>query len=454
MGIFSKKQKADSNSNSDQLLCPNCGYKLNPGDQFCTNCGQKVTTPNVDGNSSAEDEKAIVPQSGPNSPVSVDAFMSVDFLPVQKANEILHTDYISYPLGSIASFAGAAADLGGVFASLSQMGAHSGNLFRVTFDERLGPLVKAKNQGPNAYRAMTSHGGQFTSQAVLRPDEAEHVQQLASNASSMCMAIALAAINQTLGEVLKAQKDIINFLEVDKQAKLKSELIALTDIMQDYHLNKDNPAFISNREHQVAEVRRDAEQNIIFYKDRIDQQFLSQPLFHVNTEKTANDIQGQFKLYQLALYLYSFASFMDIMLLENFKEEYLQAVEKKIADYISEFDEFYNSTCEKLDHYVRTSVQSTLVKGISIASSKVGDVVGSTDRFKSIDKSLHAGGQKLKDFNDTMNQRTISVFFENNDSGIEMFRKNISLVNMLYNHPLEMVIYGDDLYVKEIGTND
>ena len=448
MGLFTRNKNTSENENA--FFCTKCGSRVNATDVFCKNCGQKVMLPASDSsaNTMVSNRPSIPDQPQMSTVVTPDTFMSVDFLPARTADSILKAEYISYPLGSLASLASAASGLGGVFASLSQFGAKSGNLFRVTFE---GGLAKAKGQGIGAYRGFTQGAnGRITSHAVLRPAEAESVTKLASSASSVFLAIAIFAINQTLGQVLNAQKDIINFLEVDKQAKLKSELIFLTDVMKDYQYNKDNPNYITNREQQVAEIKRDAEQNIIFYKERINQKFVSQPLFHINTEKVANDVQTQFKLYQLSLYLYAYASFLDIMLLENFQEDYLNGVESKITDYKNEFDEFYQATCDKMDRFVRTSVQSTLMKGVSIASNKVGDVADKTNRLGKLAKSLHTGGNKLHDFNEDINKKTISIFFENNDSGIDIFQTNIHQINVLSNRPVEMVFAGESLYVKEL----
>ena len=77
--------------------------------------------------------------------------------------------------------------------------------------------------------------------------EVQGAARNASTISMMFMALAIMAVNKSLKEVAQNQKAILTFLEVDKQTKLKGDLIVLSDILADYHLNWDNRQYCSSR---------------------------------------------------------------------------------------------------------------------------------------------------------------------------------------------------------------
>ena len=52
-------------------------------------------------------------------------------------------------------------------------------------------------------------------------------------------------------------------------------------------------------------------------------------------------VDENFKEYQLSLYLHSFSSFLEVMLLGNFDKDYIESVKSKIDEYILKYKELY-----------------------------------------------------------------------------------------------------------------
>lgn len=123
----------------------------------------------------------------------------------------------------------------------------------------------------------------------------------------------------------------------------------------------------------------------------------------IHSDQTVNKqlqaVQDQFKDYQLALYTLAFSSFLDVMLVGNYDKEYLSGISEKLDDYSMKYRELYTQCYEEISGYSSTSIQSSLLKGLSKTTKAVGKiveripVVGDTQA----DETLIAAGEKLGD---------------------------------------------------------
>ena len=52
-------------------------------------------------------------------------------------------------------------------------------------------------------------------------------------------------------------------------------------------------------------------------------------------------LQTQLRDYQLALYLYAYSTFQEVMLLGNFEKDYLDSVEQRISEYTYQYRSLY-----------------------------------------------------------------------------------------------------------------
>lgn len=373
--------------------------------------------------------------------------MSVDSYPIVSVDKDLSVGHITYSFAEIAS-------LGSVFSALPAALApvlsskQSGQLYRVIFPKGVSGELLRKKDGDLIGTIVDK--GSFTGQAILKEAGTKDVVGMMSQSSMLFMALALTAVTKTLENVLEAQQEIIGFLEADKQSKLKADLLTLTDIMSNYKYNWNNAQFKANRDMQLLDIKRDAEANIIFYRDRIRARFDAKESFiHIETEKVFNDLYSIFRYYQLALYLFAYSSFLEIMLLENFDSAYLQSIEGRINKYAEEYNSFYQECNAKLERYVNTSVQSVLLKGTSIAHKAVGEAIAKTKLGKTqIDEFFIDNGTKLQDVRNRMNDKLLQAFSANEQSGIDLFMRNIETVDRLYNKQTELLFDQDNIYLN------
>ena len=104
--------------------------------------------------------------------------------------------------------------------------------------------------------------------------------------------------------------------------------------MSNFKYNWDNEKYKTNKHILVQQIKKESETSIILYRDQIAKKLKKRSLIHSDQEVKAvlNKLQAQFKDYQLALYLYSYSTFLEVLLLGNFGKGYLNSVEHRIAE--------------------------------------------------------------------------------------------------------------------------
>lgn len=381
-----------------------------------------------------------------------------DFLQLTQANDLVvknidslaPSECVTFPLADLASLGTVFSSLPTAFSSVAQAAGNGKVLYEATFPVA-GKLAEAKD-GSGFLGAIVGKKG-VVGQA--RFHEVKGAAEAAGGASMMFMALAIMAINKSLKDISENQKEIISFLEVDKQTQLKGDLIILSDIIEDYQHNWNNSQYRSNREMQVLDIKRSAEQNILFYREMIEKKLGKQAFVHLDTTKTLNETQSKFRYYKLALYLYAFASFLDIMLLENFDSAYLDSVVSKIKRYSLEYDQFFEKSVESVERYVSSSLQARALQGLAIAGKFAGEQIAripdKENKIKIDDKLISESG-KLDKFNAEAIARTVSSFTAVEDSGIQMFSDKIVLINRIHNEPLRIMFDGENIYLPAGAT--
>ena len=143
----------------------------------------------------------------------------------------------------------------------------------------------------------------------------------------------------------------------------------LMDILEGYKHNWDNAQYIQNHHMKVLDIKQSAEKNIIFYQEQIAAAIKKMPAIHldqaVNTAIT--DLEKHFSQYRMGLYLFAFSSFLEVMLLGNFRQAYLDQVSAKVQEYNQRYQSQYSECCEMIKSYSSESVETKVLAGIGNA---------------------------------------------------------------------------------------
>ncbi|MCR4683084.1 MAG: hypothetical protein K5647_07075 [Clostridiales bacterium] len=384
---------------------------------------------------------------GPLQKHSLMKSIGAESLEIKKYDEIITPDTITFPVADIASLGTAFSGLSAVFSVLSKATQATGDLYEAIFPVD-GGLAKAKDG--SGYLGTIINKDGIAGQARFR--KVGHAADVSGGVSTIFMAAALMAINYSLKNIAENQKEILGFLETDKQTQLKGDLNILTEIINDYQFNWDNSQWLSNRETQVLDIKRSAEQNILFYREMIEKKIGTKKQFiQFDTNKSLSELQSRFKYYQLSLYLYSFSSFLDIMLLKNFDSNYLDSIRNKIELYDNDYNSFFDSSIEGVQKIATSSIQSRTLQGLSITGKFLGNQLAKLpdkNNKHKLGSKLLSGSDKLDEFKEKSVNETTDAFSTVRDNGIKMFEDRISLINRLHNEPLKLYVGTDNLYLS------
>lgn len=176
---------------------------------------------------------------------------------------------------------------------------------------------------------------------------------LACDPTMLFMAAALMNIEKKLDLIQQTQEEILEFLEERERATLQGNLNTLGDVMSNFKYNWDNEKYKTNKHILVQQIKKESETSIILYRDQIAKKLKKRSLIHSDQEVKAvlNKLQAQFKDYQLALYLYSYSTFLEVLLLGNFGKGYLNSVEHRIAEYSFQYRELYTDCYNLMESY-------------------------------------------------------------------------------------------------------
>lgn len=271
----------------------------------------------------------------------------------------------------------------------------------------------------------------------------------------IAVAIVLFEINRKFESIQRTQQEMFEYLRQKDEAKRRGNLEILVDILENYHFNIDNDTYKTNKHILVQDIRKDAEQDIIFFKEQIVSIFEDKELidFDAATEKRALKILSLLKDYQIAVYLFSFSSFLEALLLENYNKEYLNAVAKKIDDRSIEYRKIYTAAYNQLEGQGRGTLEQQLLGIFSGAGSYLGKAIEKTPVGDTtpIDEALIGMSKNL----DRIKKSQIHVLMENMPSAkavnVKPFVEGLVNVNILFNKKAEILTDGEAIYLLPQG---
>lgn len=251
---------------------------------------------------------------------------------------------------------------------------------------------------------------------------------------------------QKLDEIELMQKQIISFLEIEKESEIEADVEMLTNITSKYKFNWDNEHFVASNHKLVLDIQRTACKNMNGYQKKVAEVLRSKKLLfgqkQVNT--VLKDLQKKFKYYRLSLYTFSMASMMEIMLSGNFKEEYIIGIKEEIEKLSLTYRELFGQCSVYLEKMSDLSVESNVFKGIGTASKAVGKFMGSIPLIKDgiVDEFFQDSGDHIKEHVKSKEQNIITSFGEINNPETRVFIEKMEEIIQIYNHTEK--IYFDD----------
>ena len=127
----------------------------------------------------------------------------------------------------------------------------------------VGDVLKAAKNG-NFWASLKTADGASKMVQLQEAGAITATTQTAAafNPATMMMAVALFSIEQELGEIEDMQRQIISFLEIEKESEIEADVESLMSIIKKYKDNWDNERFVSGNHNQVLTYQNRARINM------------------------------------------------------------------------------------------------------------------------------------------------------------------------------------------------
>lgn len=321
----------------------------------------------------------------------------------------------------------------------------SGNLYRIT---NLGKndSLKAMRDGKTFWGSIKKSDGSST-MAKLKEVNPNNVMAL--DPTVMMMSVALAGIEQELGEIKELSKQIFSFLEHEKESEIESDLEILNRSISDFRFNLEDEKYLINNHKQVMDIKRTANKNMLFYKKEIKDDLSKDKLFTTNNSMNSiiEDIQKKFRYYRLSLYIYSFSTFMEILLLGNYKNDYLLNKKKELDELDNEYSVVFNNALEYVKKNANKSLEGNVLSGLGSAGKAIGNLVEKV-KIKNVDNWLNEKGDNLKQTGQSIKDDFATKFDDMKESNSRPFINQIEKVDCIYNKTKEIYFDKENIYLE------
>ena len=366
------------------------------------------------------------------------------------------------PLAEIASLGVGFASIPEVFRTAVSTVSVSGleGVYQAVFPNGMaGALERAPLEKGGGYYGFVKGGG-ASKLATFHPlDElsADVITTVPYDPASMFMALALMEINQKLDAIQETQQEMFEYIRQKDKAELRGNLETLADVLNNYRFNWDNQQYKNNKHILVQGIRNDAEKSIIQHRAQIQSKIGKGKLVHVDRDvrEKGEAIRDELEEYRLAVYLYSFSSFLEIMLLENYDSGYLDAIVGKIDNHSLRYRELYTDAFNVIENEADTSVRAMALGGLSAALGAFGKAVEGTPLgdVTLIDEALIDAGKNVDNISKDLRGNVTDKLIGASSSDVRPFVDSIQNINRLYNEPMALVADEDAIYIlpSEVG---
>lgn len=265
------------------------------------------------------------------------------------------------------------------------------------------------------------------------------------------LAVALMQVNQKLDSISDMQKRMFAYAKERDRAKLVAGFKILDDIKQNHRFNSDNTQWLSTRHALVAGAWKDAEAAIELSRKQLGGMLEALGPVHVGMEvekKTAEMVET-LRDYQLASYLYSYATVVDVVLAGNFDRGYLDSVSSKMDRYANDYLTLYNHCADVIERDAKESIGAQVLHGIGSIGKGLGEFIASTPVGDAtlIDEALKDGSKALRSISRDGARRSVRALASAKPGFMRPFINSVEELNRLHNEPVALAMSEDALYL-------
>ena len=255
-------------------------------------------------------------------------------------------------------------------------------------------------------------------------------------------------IDQKMEAIQESTDSILQFLELDKRSELQAEQMFLAETVQDL---EDITLCEAQRQASVVNAqntRKKALAAALFYGSRIEsttEEISSKEYKASKWEETQRQLLSYIANYQLSLWAYGTAIFLEVMLTGNTERAYLQRLLERMKEQQKNYDQCLASCYERLIKYAEEADPGKLAFGIAKGAAAVAPVIG-VPLAEWLGKVHTDEKEKLKG---RLSDEIIDLVETCAEAGqLQDIIENIRHLDEISNEPAELVVDNGQVYMK------
>ena len=274
------------------------------------------------------------------------------------------------------------------------------------------------------------------------------------NPSTIMLAAVLYSVERELGQIKEISKEILSFLENEKQAEIEADLELLRRAVEDFKYNIDNEKYMEVYHNQVMNILRTSNKNLIGYKNDIKNYLAKGKLFTTGSSMKSimEEMFNKFKYYRLSLFIYSFATYIEIFITGNKNSEYLLHKEEELKNLVKEYSDEYEKAMSYIKKNANKSLEGNILSGLGSAGKTIGNMAHKV-KAKGTSDWLNEKGDSLKHSGETIKQNYSEMFEEMKDTNAVLFIKQIDNINSICNNTSEIYFDKERIYLQKKTSN-
>lgn len=365
--------------------------------------------------------------------------MDVSFLPDVPQEYLMENRCQKYSLSSLSALGVSFEPVANAIQSITGGPGKSGFYYINTHGSEMFQYAGSNNY-LGALKA--ANGGVGGGQAVIT--------QLPCNPTMLFMSAALMSLEKRLDEIRTLQQDIMDYLKAQERAKLRGDLDVLMDIVSHYKFNCDNETYKNGKHMLVQSIQKDAVQSLALCQGQIENLLAKRIALHSDrsvSEKIMTLIP-ELRNYQTALYLDSFSTYLEVILLGNFDSQYLNSLIDGIQKKAFHFRELYTACYDWIEALSDSSVQSVLTKGVSSLGKGMGNALARVPLISKspVDEALLAAGHRLDQIQAQKAKKSMHPLVETLSKYTAPFVENLKMLDHIYNHTTGIFFDRENIY--------
>lgn len=384
----------------------------------------------------------------------IKAATSMEFYPAEITNPTELRGYKRIPMTEVSG-------LGAMFSEMipqlrtvtSSSVINTKGLYRCTFPAGVSGQLAQFKDGSGYLGTIMNDG--IVGQARWKPvNSVSSVSTMTVPVSpvSMFMAATLIEVNHKLDGIQKLGEEILSYQKEKDRFEMEANLDALTDTYNKFKYNLKDENWIKLKYNDVQTIKRNTAAQIKHLRSQIEKSMDKHDLVHSyqQTDQMSRKVQTDFQQYRMGIFMYSFATFLEVLLQGNFAKEYLDAICKDINDLATQYRMFYTDCYNKLEHSSKTTIESKLLKRLAKASDNAGRAIRNFSVVEKVpvDEMLIDAGKSMDKFGKKKTDDTLEKFAENMQSGAKQFVDGITEIGRLYNSPMDVLVDKNFIYLK------